>query len=91
MTNQNGYLSSKIKQIEQKVIQIKAENALYLEEIEGNNRQTAQCLSSIRKNNELLNALSYNLTVVGEMARNVEQSLIILPEPNKGKILNKIA
>lgn len=82
--NQNGYLSSKIKQIEHKVITIKAENEVYLEEIETR-------LSSIKKNNEVLNVLSYNLTALGEMAQNLEENLIIIPNPEKGKVFNKIA
>ena len=57
---------------------------MYLEEIETR-------LSAIKQNNEILNALSYNLTAVGEMARNMEENLIIVPNPQKGKVFNKIA
>lgn len=81
---QNGYLSSKIKQIEHKVISIKAENDVYLEEIEAR-------LTTIKRNNKILDALSYNLTALGEMARNLEENLIIIPNPEKGKVFNKIA
>ena len=84
--NQNGYgyLSSKIKQIEHKVISIKAENTVYLEEIETR-------LSAIKQNNEILNVLSRNLTAVGEMAQNMEENLIIVPNPERRKVFNKIA
>ena len=81
---QNGYLSSKIKQIEHKVISIKVENDVYLEEIEAR-------LTTIKRNNKILDALSYNLTALGEMARNLEENLIIVPNPEKGKVFNKIA
>lgn len=81
---QNGYLSSKIKQIEHKVISIKAENDVYLEEIEAR-------LTTIKRNNKILDALKYNLTALGEMARNLEENLIIVPNPEKGKVFNKIA
>lgn len=92
MTNQNGYLSSKIKQIEHKVIQIQAENSAYLEKIEKNNQQNRECLSAMKQNNRILNALSYNLTAISEMALNMESNLVLIPSPeNKGKKYDDVA
>ncbi len=84
MTNQNGYLSSKIKQIEQKVIQISRENHEYLKQIEAHNQQMAVCLSAVTHNNKILDLISYNLTVIGEMSKNIENNLILIPD-NRGK------
>lgn len=92
MTNQNGYLSSKIKQIEHKVMQIQAENSAYLEKIEKINQQNRECLSAMKQNNRILTALSYNLTAIGEMALNMESNLVLIPSPeNKGKKYDGVA
>lgn len=86
MTNQNGYLTSKIKQIEQKVILISRENAEYLKRMEAHNQQMAVCLSAVTRNNEILDLISYNLAVIGEMSQNIENSLVLIPSPSsKGK------
>lgn len=91
MTNQKTRIASTLSRLKKRLEEMQDENRECFKIVENNNRRNDECLRILKHNNEVIACVCNNLSAAGSQIENLENGLIIIPDPIKGHTYNKIA